>query len=77
MPAPRRFPPLRTVEETNDACYIVRDANGQALAYVYSEDKPGRRSAAQLFTRDKAPRIAVRHSCVLPRPPGLYGMRPR
>jgi len=30
----RRFPPSWTVEET-DACYIVRDANGQALAHVY------------------------------------------
>ena len=28
----RRFPPPWTVEET-DACFIVRDANGQALAY--------------------------------------------
>jgi len=31
---PRRFPPPWSVEET-DACFIVRDANGQALAYVY------------------------------------------
>ena len=30
----RRFPPPWTVEET-DACFIVRDANGQALAYSY------------------------------------------
>jgi hypothetical protein len=30
----RRFPPPWTVEET-DACFIVRDANGQALAYGY------------------------------------------
>ena len=29
-------------------CYIVRDANGQALAYVYFEDEPGRRAAANL-----------------------------
>ena len=36
----RRFPPPWTVEET-DACFIVRDANGQALAYVYFEDEPG------------------------------------
>jgi hypothetical protein len=23
-------------------CFIVRDANGHALAYVYIEEKPGR-----------------------------------
>jgi hypothetical protein len=28
---PRRFPPPWIAEET-DACFIVRDANGQALA---------------------------------------------
>src|SRR5580692_8167640 len=32
-----------SVEET-DACFIVRDANGQALAYVYFEEEPGRPS---------------------------------
>jgi hypothetical protein len=34
----------------------VRDANGQALAYVYFEDAPGRRVAAKLLTRDEARR---------------------
>jgi hypothetical protein len=29
----RRFPPPWTVEEL-DACFVVRDQNGQALAYV-------------------------------------------
>jgi hypothetical protein len=29
----------------------VRDDNGQALAYVYFEDEPGRRSAAKLLNR--------------------------
>ncbi len=50
MPAPRRrFPPPWTVEETAP-CFIVRDKNGQALAFVYCEDKPGRRAAASLLT---------------------------
>jgi hypothetical protein len=55
---PRRFPPPWSVEET-DACFIVRDANRQALAYVYVEEEPGRRSAARLMTRDEARRIAA------------------
>ena len=44
MPSVRRFQPPWTAEET-DACFIVRDAKGQALAYVYFEDEPGRRAA--------------------------------
>jgi hypothetical protein len=40
----RRFPPPWSVEET-DACFIVSDKNGQALAYVYFEEEPGRRAA--------------------------------
>jgi hypothetical protein len=54
----RRFPPPWSVEEHNDACFIVKDADGQRVAYVYFEDEPGRRSAAKLLTRDEARRIA-------------------
>jgi len=37
----RCFPPPWSVEEL-DACYVVRDHDGQALAYIYFEDEPGR-----------------------------------
>ena len=38
--APRRFPAPWDIEEHNRSCFIVRDNNGQALAYVYFETKP-------------------------------------
>ena len=59
MPSPRRFPPPWTLDEHNDACFILKDATRQALAYVSFEDEPGRRSAAKLLTRDEARRLAV------------------
>ena len=58
MPSARRFPPPWSIEELAE-CFIVRDANRQALAYVYFEEEPGRRAAAHLLTRDKARRIAA------------------
>ena len=49
-----RFPPPWSVDEADPKldrrCFIVRDANGQALAYVYCEEEPGRRAAAKLLT---------------------------
>jgi hypothetical protein len=54
----RRFLPPWSVEEL-DACFVVRDHNGQKLVYVYYEDEPGRRSAANLLSKDEARRIAV------------------
>jgi hypothetical protein len=68
---PRRFPPPWTVEETAP-CFIVCDANKHALAFVYCEDEPGRRSAAKLLTRDEARRIAANTtSCRRAAPRGI------
>ena len=52
MPSPRRFPPW-SIDEL-EACFVVRDHDGQRLAYVYFEDEPGQRSAAKLLTKDEA-----------------------
>ena len=46
------LPPPWSVEETAP-CFIVRDANGQALAFVYCEDEPAevRRASCSPATR--------------------------
>jgi hypothetical protein len=55
---PRRSPPPWIVAET-EPCFIVRDHNEQALAFVYCEDEPGRRITGKLLTRDEPRRIAA------------------
>jgi hypothetical protein len=68
-----RFLPPWTVEEYSEGgCFIVRDHNGQALAYVYCEDEPGRRAAAHLLTQDEARRIAANFA----KPPRLLTALP-
>jgi len=68
----RRFPPPWIIDEANDACFIVRDSTGQALAYFYFEDEPGRQTAAKLLTRDEAhssrwvaPQFEIPSTCTL------------
>jgi hypothetical protein len=48
-----------TIEEHNNACFIVKTAGTQALGYFYFEDEAGRRSAANLLTKDEARRMAA------------------
>jgi hypothetical protein len=59
----RRFPPPWSVDEADPEmdrrCFIVRDADGQALAYVFFEGQLENRSASSLLTRDEARRIAA------------------
>jgi hypothetical protein len=55
---PRRFPAPWSAE-LQPNYYVVRDADGQQLAYVYFENEPERRSAAKLLTKDEARRIAA------------------
>jgi hypothetical protein len=53
----RWFPPPWSVQEL-DSCFVVKDANGQALAYMYFEKEP-RRLRRELLTRDEAQRVAA------------------
>jgi hypothetical protein len=53
----RHFPEPWSVEEL-DSCFVVKDLNGQALAYMYFEKEP-RRHRRELLTRDEAQRIAA------------------
>jgi hypothetical protein len=56
----RRFPSPWSAKE-HSAHFVVRDGNGQAIAYIYYENESGRRSAAKrsgskLLTKDEARR---------------------
>jgi hypothetical protein len=57
--AGRRFPPPWTIEEANNACFIVKDASGFAVSYVYFESEAARRTASNLMTKDEARRTAA------------------
>jgi hypothetical protein len=39
--------------------FVIRDASGQAVAYVYFEDEDGRRKVMHRLTRDEVRRIAA------------------
>src|ERR1700688_4141566 len=56
MAPSRRFPPPWSSEES-DACFIVRDRGGQAVAYLYFEDEAGRALKAASAV---SPRLACR-----------------
>jgi hypothetical protein len=54
----RRFPPPWHADKMLGG-YVVRDANGQALAYLYSRDNEADARQAKVLTPDEARRIAI------------------
>jgi hypothetical protein len=53
-----RFPPPWTVEKIPGGL-VVRDANGQSLAYVYYRENDSDARMAKVLTEDEARRIAA------------------
>jgi hypothetical protein len=55
---PRRFPSPWHADPMPGG-YVVRDANGQAIAYIYSRENEDEARQAKVLTGDEARRIAV------------------
>jgi hypothetical protein len=64
----RRFPPPWTVEKIPGGL-VVRDADGQSLAYVYYRENDSESRMAKVLTEDEARRIAAN----IAKLPGLLG----
>jgi hypothetical protein len=56
--APRRFPPPWRADRIPGG-YVVRDDNGQAIAYIYSRDNEAEARQAKVLTADEARRIVI------------------
>jgi hypothetical protein len=54
----RRFPPPWYADKIPGG-YVVRDANGQAIAYIYSRANEAEARQAKVLTADEARRIAI------------------
>jgi hypothetical protein len=78
MPSSRRFPPPWSIEECQES-FIVKDANGQQIAYLYCEDEPQRQMSMKRPSLDdafllaanitKLPSVARQILKDIPRPP--------
>jgi hypothetical protein len=54
---PRRFPPPWRVDKMPGG-HVIRDANGQTLAFVYSRENETEARQAKVLPADEARRIA-------------------
>jgi len=54
----RRFPPPWRADRIPGG-YVVRDDNGQAIAYIYARANEAEARQAKVLTADQARRIAV------------------
>jgi hypothetical protein len=68
MESSRRFKPPWTLVRENSECYVVKDANGVTLAWLYCRDDAQRYSfgVSKLFRQCTEPRdLSVRpsHGC--------------
>lgn len=57
MATRRRYPPPWRVEEREES-YIVTDATGQHLAFIYFEDEPQRQMIVKRISKDDAWQLA-------------------
>jgi hypothetical protein len=64
----RRFPPPWTFEEANNACFIVKDANGLAVSYVYLETSPVGAQASSTSTRSLSRRVDAKDMATMATP---------
>jgi hypothetical protein len=68
----RHFPPPWRADRIPGG-YVVRDANGQAIAYIYSRENEAEARQAKVLTKDEARRVAIN----IARLPELLGMGER
>ena len=61
MPSPRRLPPPLALDEMNNACFIVRDKNGQALGYSRTSQETARKRSRYGHRDATMILIAYRH----------------
>jgi len=53
----RRYPPPWKIEESAES-YVVTDATGQRLAFIYFENEPQRQAIMKRISRDDAWQLA-------------------